>query len=437
MNNKKTYALIIVFFIFVGIFVYWFFFTTPKTEDDSALGRVRRNFGSFFPISNQQTNNSTQNQNNLISPNQNNEDSVISRLRKISNSPIAGFITYQIEAPVVFATSSNGTTSTSTKNISEKNFRNSIKYIERGTGHIYETFSDTPDQRKISNKTIKEIYEAFFDDTGKNLVTRTLDEETKEIIKTSLLKVTDLGTTTTGIVTENPLVDGISFYKISPDGKNSVYGLPKTNFGIDIIVENLDGKNSRVIFNSLFNEWSAVWVNSDIVAIYSKPSFSSLSSLYYYNTKTLKTTPIINDVSGLVFSASPDGKKVLYSESRSDGFYNYIYDLDKKSSSRININTLADKCVWSKNKNTIVVCGIPLNQTKANYPDDWYNGTVSFKDRVWIIDTEKTEYDLVRSDYDDNTKSIDVVNPTLTKDENYLLFYNKNDMSLWSIDLRS
>ena len=49
------------------------------------------------------------------------------------------------------------------------------------------------------------------------------------------------------------------------------------------------------------------------------------------------------------------------------------------------VATIADKCVWTADDSAIY-CGIPVNPSAGlNYPDDWYQGAVSFSDRIWRI----------------------------------------------------
>jgi hypothetical protein len=71
----------------------------------------------------------------------------------------------------------------------------------------------------------------------------------------------------------------------------------------------------------------------------------------------------------------------------------------------------------------------------ATLPDDWLLGRISFSDSVWIIrPIENTAHSLGYLQEIANTP-IDVLNPTISVDGNFALFINKNDLSVWSLDL--
>jgi hypothetical protein len=82
-----------------------------------------------------------------------------------------------------------------------------------------------------------------------------------------------------------------------------------------------------------------------------------------------------------------------------------------------------------------VVCGVPSYFPEANYPDDWYKGVISFNDEIWIYDVNNFAKEKVNISQRDKV-ALDIINPQLSEDDNFLLFQNKKDLSLWILDLR-
>jgi hypothetical protein len=72
---------------------------------------------------------------------------------------------------------------------------------------------------------------------------------------------------------------------------------------------------------------------------------------------------------------------------------------------------------------------------RATYPDDWYKGTVSFVDKIWQVSATTGEVHLISSIVDTSDRIIDAFNLGLDEKDRFLIFMNKNDLSLWSLDL--
>jgi hypothetical protein len=85
----------------------------------------------------------------------------------------------------------------------------------------------------------------------------------------------------------------------------------------------------------------------------------------------------------------------------------------------------------------MVYCAVPSQPIKAIYPDDWYKGTISFIDKIWQSNATTGEIKLISSIVDTSDRVIDAFNLGLDPKDDFLIFMNKNDLSLWSLDLVS
>ena len=99
------------------------------------------------------------------------------------------------------------------------------------------------------------------------------------------------------------------------------------------------------------------------------------------------------------------------------------------------VATIADKCVWAAD-DSAVYCGVPMSPPAGfNYPDDWYQGSVSFSDRIWKIDVSGRYAQLVLDFSKETEKSLDAVALAIDSSNTTLVFVNKNDSSLWAYSL--
>jgi hypothetical protein len=89
--------------------------------------------------------------------------------------------------------------------------------------------------------------------------------------------------------------------------------------------------------------------------------------------------------------------------------------------------------VWADE--ATVYCGVPTDMSNGNLPDDWYQGAVSFSDRIWRIDMTARVATLVVDPTTVAKTSIDAVSLTVDPLENVLVFMDKKTGSLWAYSL--
>jgi hypothetical protein len=67
----------------------------------------------------------------------------------------------------------------------------------------------------------------------------------------------------------------------------------------------------------------------------------------------------------------------------------------------------------------------------------WYQGLITFSDDIWKLNLTTGESRIVASiEKESNGEIIDVINPVINKDDGYLIFTNKIDLSLWGLQLK-
>jgi len=308
-----------------------------------------------------------------------------------------------------------------------------IRHIERGTGHIFETNVASGITSRISNITIPKIQEARWLPDGTAVVIRYLDEK-NEAVESFYAELTE----NEGF-DELPL-DGVFLPKnihdlsISPDGSQIFYisGPPNNVSGI---VSNPDGEKPVTVFTSAVTEWLSVWINDDTIMLTSKASARIPGFLFVLNPNTERTQKILGPITGLTTNTSPDGKYVLFSTSENRKLDFSVYDVSKNTSANLSVDTLPEKCVWSQINPVIVYCAVPKLITGSSYPDIWYQGVVGFADRIFKIDVSLRAITLIVDPQTAARQELDIINPMLSEDAQTLIFMNKNDSTLWSLEL--
>jgi len=297
----------------------------------------------------------------------------------------------------------------------------SVRYVERSTGHIYEIdpSSEEKERKRISNTTILKVFETSWDPNGKSIVMRYIEDgENPSVIRTFSASFID------GKVEGTFLPQDLDRVVLSPQG-DKIFYLQNGGFIVD-----LENKNKKTIFPTPFNNFNIEWTRSNVLTLTSKPSGLFNGLMYFVNPTTGSFKKILDGVNGLVTKTSLDGKKVLYNESSVRGFVAKIYDVETKSSQPLGLSILVDKCVWSSKITEVVYCGMLSQMPVGTYPDIWYQGKIAFNDSIWVIDTGTGATLQLVGETD-----LDIINPFLSANENYFIFTDKNDNSLWTLDI--
>jgi hypothetical protein len=113
----------------------------------------------------------------------------------------------------------------------------------------------------------------------------------------------------------------------------------------------------------------------------------------------------------------------------------YTYDIKTMASDNAAPATFPEKCAWGKKDTKFVYCAVPKNFIGAGELTNWYKGNISTNDDVWKYDLENKTSMIVADLNKESGENIDVIKPVLSDNDQYLVFVNKKDNSLWSLDL--
>lgn len=453
---KPTIIITVIIVVILAILGYWYFMMGAPMID---FGTDEPNTGSGFSPLNRPVNNNVFSTSTIqISTTTTNVVSTstakIPTLRLLSNTPVGGF----------------GILSSSTQTI--------IRWIDRGRGNIYEAESDSLNIKTISNTLLPRMYQSAWNKNLTSFIGAMISEEEAEesyiyaqlikraapqlattsklssTTKESVARTIANGTSTPNLEKDSELVrerenldtapyelngktlpSNTIAYALSPQKDKVFFMTAEDSVGTGFI-SNIDGSRATKIFETPITQVNVEWPNSAAIFITTKGSATLNGFSYIVNPQNGVWGKILGPINGLSTKISADGRYVAYSGTTGqDGVFLRIYDTKTSTSKEAIIETLADKCVWGDFFKNILYCAAPFKKISAVYPDDWYKGTLSTIDKIWQINAESGEVKLVSDLISQADRVIDAFNLDTDSNDDFLVFMNKNDLSLWSLDL--
>jgi len=469
MSRKISYSIIIILILAIlGGIAYFFFYANNPAPQGNTGGSTISVQNPFVPFggsgvnNNQGSNSSGTNSTSTIA--NNGQIYQYPKVREIWPTPVGGFVA--------------STTASSTF----------VRFVDRGTGYVYDMNMASATPANISNTTVPLVYESYWNSNGMSGIFRYIKEGGDDITnfyvqlrstaattntpasaKASLGKKTASSTATTTpaslktsyagqgtsttattsipsiltapILSQTPYVlrgtyfpGNIISVAVSPKG-NQLFTVENVNGNGVGFISNFDGSGSKQIFSTPLTQINAFWPSASTLMLSTKASSNSAGYLYSINVKTGVMSEVFGGLGGLSILANPKAQLVLYSDLSSSGnLVASLYNIKTSSSQDLPFVTLADKCVWSKQNPVDLYCAVP-SSAPTGYPDAWYEGTASGVDQIIEVDTDTGSIHLVSSLAKDARTQIDAEWLALDPSERFLYFVNKRDLSLWSVDL--
>ena len=416
--SKQTAIIITIVATAVAVIglISWYLFLSPKATVNSE-GITSYIVSSFFP---QSSNTKPITDRSLVgetstSTETGDPNEPAPKVRKITGTPVAGFTI-----------------------IVDKKEGQVVRYMESATGHTWSAPLSVMGKSRLTNTTIPKVREALWLSNGTRVIARYLDDVGRGIVsfKASVTqKKSDVGTPLDGTLDGTFMPSDIVSMTGSPSGDKIFYLTENENGGSGVIV-NADSGKSSLIFSSPIKEWLPQWANNTLIYLTTKPSAFFPGYLYSVNTASGAQTRVLGGIPGLTTNANPQNTYIVYSDTTNNGFNLFSYNLKNKATEEMPLKTLAEKCAWDKTDANVIYCGIPKNPKNAAYPDEWYQGIVSFEDDLWKFNLKTGEVFIVTIFSEVTNEPIDIISPLVSPDSSYVVFLNKNDSSIWSVRVK-
>ncbi len=397
----------------LAVFLGWYYLLASKGSSETTT--TTKDNGSPFGSGDDLTPSTNQSQNGLngsstTAISQPMYDSVgkpLSNLYRISEEPVAGAMAIN------------------------RNNQTIIRYVERATGHVVEVNPSTLEKRAITNQTMPKIYSAHFRPDGVAILYRSLKEGSDVVENSSITVTPPKATSTDGIFGVSAALLRGDIGSVTNIG-NTLYYVLKDSKAISS--SNFLGTDIKTLFSSGISDWTLTPAGSNLV-IFTKPTASSVGYAYTLPVGGGSPVKILGPLIGLVVKPNSSGSRILYSYVENGVTKTKVNNSQGNTISDISPQTIADKCVWSTKVVDRVICASPLNSIGGYEPDNWYQGVSTFSDYIWLFNTSNQVAQVLAEPKVLFDTDIDVIEPKLSINEDYLYFINKRDLTLWVLKL--
>jgi len=302
-----------------------------------------------------------------------------------------------------------------------------VKYYLASNGNVYKSDLDGTDKTRISSAILPNLIKILWS-PDRNKVIAVFEEN-------GLLKKYSYDYST-GISTL--LNRKIRWLSWSPTQNKIAYQYYDSQTeDNNIAIANPDGSQWTNVLQTRMKNLIVEWPASQLISIRTKPSGLAQSVIYTINLIDGDFKKILNETYGFTVLWSPLGNKFLFSETDAQGknLKLKMADLDKQTTKELDIVTLPEKCVWSKDNRTIF-CAAPKSiPAHITLPDDYYKGIISFSDDFWQFNLDTQEKTQILKEENEEALAYDAKELLLSPLEDYLLFVNKKDGLLYSLGL--
>ncbi len=346
------------------------------------------------------------------------------RLMRVTDKLVAG---YTIVVPPAPKTPAKKTVAAASQIATGPTYP-TVRFMERGTGYIYDTDSKATKLSKSSGTVISRAAHALFLNNGASVAVRYVKTDNVTVATFLGAYVPAATGATLGEVKGSFLPDGVLDIVALSDGKGIVALMPAGS-GSAVFSMQADGSSRKQLLASPFMEWLLDQTAGGTV-VTTKAAAGIPGYAYFVRTNNI-LEKIVGGIDGLTTKLSPDGKYMLYSSAASGKIALSAYSLKDRTTKATGLSTLPEKCVWAADSLT-AYCGATSALSGATYPDDWYQGSARFNDGIWKIDAKTGTTEQLT---DGEGNFLDATELSLDKDRKFLLFINKNDGTLWSLDL--
>ncbi len=297
-----------------------------------------------------------------------------------------------------------------------------IRYVERGTGHIYEIDIEGGNERIVSGTTIQRAMRAIFSPSGDQVA---LIREGEDGLETMLGALMNSGAGDRGL-SLTPLPEGAEEVGFSINGDILNFFVPGgasgTGYAYTIATE-----KTVPLFTIPLTDVRILWGTPTY--LFTTPSAHANGYVYRIGKSGLDY--VTEGGKGLMAFRHASG--TLVSTITSNG----METRDVVRGPIPVVKLFTEKCTTKQPRSPLVICATPNSlDTSATYPDDWYKGIADFSDTIIEINSASSTVRGLSNLEEESGRPIDVSMIGTNKAGNMVYMVNKLDGALWALDLR-
>ncbi len=350
------------------------------------------------------------------------------RLRRLSEEPVAGFTIVPLA-----------------KREGEEEAGLAARFVDRATGHIFETRIDAVSPIAVlSGTTIPQVSEAVFGSA--EMLSISFINQDEGVPSYFLARLVPSATSTEfedEAETAPAMLDGrflpqtTKWMIFNADGSEFAY-ITANSAGSGLFSYNFKTQKVTSLFSSPLRELMPAYFGNDVL-------LTTLPS-YGINGQSLRISGetgmrfLFANVPTLMVEPRPEGEELLGLRFNDGGgaglFLRSRTGSSEEKDTLLPFVTLPEKCTWRYGFTGQIICAVPQSFPKG-LPDSWLKGSYVFTDR--IISFNANEY-TTRSLLDPAQEvqtPMDIIKMLPSQDGRFLLFVNKTDGALWALDMRS
>ncbi|MFM2339488.1 MAG: hypothetical protein RLZZ360_124 [Candidatus Parcubacteria bacterium] len=295
-----------------------------------------------------------------------------------------------------------------------------MRYVEAGTGHIFDIDLVTGQETRISNISIPAAEKAVVSPSGNYAAVRS-----------------GLGNEETVTLVDITTSDNPTSTKLPNQIRSFAFGYNNELLFTEISLGQTEGKGylpstaaTHRLFTAPFVAHEMAWSESSSTShiIYTKPTASMIGYAYEITASGLKRFPY----SGFGLTITQSGGVRFVGRQGDSGYGTIVINRSGQvfeSPGAI----MPEKCVGGTGARDNQFCASPFALTEPDFPDAWYKGRYVSNDNLWEISAGKGSL-LV---YPSHTigRNFDVQNLQMSEDDGMLYFINRIDNTLWLYEI--
>ncbi len=388
---KKTIFIsigVLIIILVLGIWAYLFTYGTPENSKEIftrfGIGNTTQNAENEIP---------SQNEESVVDVDSIADVGTLQRLKQLTTRPVAGAVFIE----------------------------NGIRYVEQGTGHVYDINLTTGEESLIRGTTIPRSADAIFTKDG-STVAITAYEASGNM--TTLEEVWKDGQPSVAEGKRLPVGAHELYFGDSTSTLMYLLEEESGSSGYSYSTRTGDGKQ---IFKTVLRDIHVLWGKT--IYVYTTPS--SLTEGYIYRISGSDLQYVTSGGRGLVGFVYDDG--LMITKVANSVVTSYAQDT---SGNQIlsPVSVMPEKCVKKPTKRNSLYCSVPIAFDAKKFPDDWYKGIVSYSDILWDVDVTGSRSTVISNFFSESGREIDVAKIGTNEDGTFIYFINKNDNTLWMYD---